>query len=341
MSLAQLTRGISEFDNAMQREIQAREGMQQEMMNIKSQLTATSNNNYRTDQTMGTMNGTQYPPGFNNMPSNYAAAPSPPVTQQLTPQAHQILVNQMMCIEQRFNASQENLFHLAEEVKKLSARLNNLEQYLRRNNLLFHGLVDLPSLPDKPTTEDYINFYKYVVNKLNSLFPNLSNPITVKDIDDTHELVTKGRKRGKKVLIVRFVSRLVRNEIYSNKKTLKETPIAVTEHLTAPNLALLKSAQQAVGLKKAWTRYGKVMIDLNGSVRSIRNIDDLAYFCNNRKRMTPEAAVPNTNLTLTPDQFPAFPGQGDNQSHSNNRVNSHELDPAKASTPVKSQSKAG
>ena len=55
----------------------------------------------------------------------------------------------------------------------------------------------------------------------------------------------------KQIIIVRFVSRLVRNEIFASKSSLKDTPIAITEHLTATNLSLLKAAQKLVGVKKS------------------------------------------------------------------------------------------
>ena len=62
------------------------------------------------------------------------------------------------------------------------------------------------------------------------------------------------------------------------KKQLKDTVFSLTEHLTKSNLNLLKAAQKKLGnVKYAWTHYGKVLVNINGVIKSVRNYADLDY----------------------------------------------------------------
>ena len=124
-------------------------------------------------------------------------------------------------------------------------------------------------------------FTTYVVNKLNDLFPDIEGGVCARDIDDTHIYRTKGYDRSshKQLVIIKFCSRLLRNDIFSQKKKLKGSGVSLTEHLTQRNLKLLKAAQSRLGsIHKAWTHYGKVLIDLDGTIKTIRDYDDLHYY---------------------------------------------------------------
>ena len=153
--------------------------------------------------------------------------------------------------------------------------------YDRRNNLILHGNEDVPVMPSKPTQEDQRKFTKYVVDKVNDLLPGIEGGFSARDIDDCHIYRTKRHnpKSKKQLIIIRFCSRLVRNEIFSMKRSLKGTGVSITEHLTAANLQLLKAAQSKLGNKnKAWTHYGKVLIDLNGTIKAVHSFNDLDYY---------------------------------------------------------------
>ena len=118
-------------------------------------------------------------------------------------------------------------------------------------------------------------FITYIVDKLNTLFPGMD--ITERDIDDAHIYQTKNFNRlsNSQLVIIRFVSRLVRNRFFANKRLLKDKSVAITEHLTAQNLRLLKAAQAKVGVKKAWTHYGKVLMEYKGKVRAVNSLGEL------------------------------------------------------------------
>ena len=213
------------------------------------------------------------------------SVPGMPVSQQIAPHPSvSTLQAELSSLQERFSASEKNLNSIYEDVEDLKVRMNDRDQYDRRNNGILHGLTDVPIMPRKPTQEDTKKFTKYVVDKLNELFPGIEGGISARDIDDTHIFRTRRNRPNShaQLVIIRFCSRLLRNEIFSQKKLLKNTDCSLTEHLTKFNLELLKAAQKRVGnVKKVWTHYGKVLIDLNGTIKSIHNYDDLEYYTAN------------------------------------------------------------
>ena len=240
----------------------------------------------------------------------------------------QILLAQLHTLEDRFNISQQNIQYLITEVSEMKKELANIkstinddQQHNRRNNLLVHGLNDVPVAPNKPCPEYTKQFTCYIVNKLNELFPDLENDIVSSDIDNTHIYRTKQRfdaKSSKQVVIIRFVSVLRRNEIFSLKRTLKDTPIGISEHLTKTNLDLYKKAQKEMGdNKKVWTHYGRVLIDFNGSIKSIRNIQDLHFYW-------PPKRTPPYDYHYEPQHFPHMTANAGNKHGHSRKANARD-----------------
>ena len=218
-----------------------------------------------------------------------------------TPAATQVdvqkLIGNLISLEQRFNSSQHNLQCLMNDFNEMRRELqfikytmNEDQQYPRRWNLLML-FDDVPVAPAKRSPDFTKTFTDYVVTKLNDLFPGLANKIVHSDIDNTHIYRTRkfDAKSSKQMVIVRFVSMLRRDEVFCLKKTLKDTAVVVYEHLTKANLLLLKEAQKILGDKrKAWTHYGKVLIELNGYIKTIRSSDELLYYTSKHHNMPPK-----------------------------------------------------
>ena len=101
---------------------------------------------------------------------------------------------------------------LATTVRDNEKKINDIEQYSRRNCLVLHGNKDIPS------TGSYSEFELYVLNKLNSRL-NLDYKISSSDIDTSHVLPTKKSKPVP--IIIKFVRRSVRELVFINKKKLK------------------------------------------------------------------------------------------------------------------------
>lgn len=126
-------------------------------------------------------------------------------------------------------------------------KLDDLEQYGRRNCLLLHGC---PKFPEG----SYIDMEMFVLNVLNSNL-GLNFAINPQEIDILHPLPSR---RGKNPIIIRFVRRSVRNAVYVHKKFLKDTKLSITESLTKKRLELMKTARLALGFKNIWTWNGTI-----------------------------------------------------------------------------------
>ena len=306
---------VHNLNSRINEEIKNREGIQDQLSSMQSQLehlSRTIPHSLSPTQTVFTNTGnitSVQPPIFQPRPNaavlngpcptpmirptaqllpNYYPqypAPAMPVSQQIiSHQEIRMFQAQLSSLQERYSASEKNLNSMYDDVEDLKARMNDRDQYDRRNNGILHGLTDVPIMPRKPTQEDTKKFTKYVVDKLNELFPGIEGGISARDIDDTHIFRTRRNRPNShaQLVIIRFCSRLLRNEIFSQKKLLKNTDCSLTEHLTKFNLELLKAAQKRVGnVKKVWTHYGKVLIDLNGTIKSIHNYDDLEYYTAN------------------------------------------------------------
>ena len=138
------------------------------------------------------------------------------------------------------NGMKEALLKLQQMIdstmKRLSAverRQDDLEQYSRSNCLVIHGCENVPkSKPGK-----YLEIENFVCNTLNEHL-QLDSPLQANDLDIAHPLPSK---KGTSV-IVKFIRRTQKNEVYRKKRLLKGTKMIITESLTKRRLQLLEKA---------------------------------------------------------------------------------------------------
>ena len=129
----------------------------------------------------------------------------------------------------------------------MAVTLNDLLQYMHMNNLLIHNLPGLPydEVKDLKGTE----FTKKVVESINKLI-TLNEPLSHKDIDTSH-FYGKKPTETKNVVIVRFIRRDLKNEVFFNKSQLKkfnkdnQIKVGITDHLTRYNKGLYDHATGA------------------------------------------------------------------------------------------------
>ena len=99
---------------------------------------------------------------------------------------------------------------------------------------------------------------EFVISNLNSKL-ELSPPLTKQDIDICHRLPSN---KGKNPVIIKFVRRTVRNEVFNRKSQLKSADsnsrLAITESLTKRRLKLVKEAGRAFEFRNVWTMKGLV-----------------------------------------------------------------------------------
>ena len=152
------------------------------------------------------------------------------------------------------------------DIAALEQRLEEQEQYIRRDNLVFHGIG---VTVDEDTSDK-------IWSVCRQYFPSVQ--IQANDISISHRLPTRSDKT--KPIIVRFARRDICQQIYQNNKQLKNTKIMVVEHLTDRRLKLVMKANSLIKSGKlagTWTMDGKVMIKLqNGTIKPIFNDQDLA-----------------------------------------------------------------
>ena len=146
---------------------------------------------------------------------------------------------------------------LTKEVGELRDQINEIEQYLRVNNLEFVGL---PAPAVGEDEEDVI------VKACNSLH-GLDVPVRKDDIDISHPLKSE-RRDNKPVHIARFISRKVKYAILLAKKSeenrqfkFRDQDVFINEHLSKVNRGLFAKANErkrTLQYKYLWTKNGVV-----------------------------------------------------------------------------------
>ena len=165
---------------------------------------------------------------------------------------------------------------IRKDIVNIQGELNNIQQYLRVNNLEIVGL---------PEANEGENEETLLINALNDL-QGMEYPVRHEDIDISHPL-NSNRKDGKPVHVVRFVSRKTKNMILNAKKRddnkqykFRNKDVYINEHLSKQNRALFAAAQERkrnLDYKYCWTRGGVVNMRKtdNSQIVTISSTDDL------------------------------------------------------------------
>lgn len=130
-------------------------------------------------------------------------------------------------------------------INSLEAKLDNLDQYTRRNSLRFTGIVE---------TEDE-NMVDTVIDFINS---KLHVDCNTRDIDTAFRIRGNNGPNSPRPILVRFVTNNKCGQIYRAKKLLKSTPFSIFEDLTKSRYMLLQSAKKKYGPSNVWSMNGKI-----------------------------------------------------------------------------------
>ena len=137
---------------------------------------------------------------------------------------------------------------------RLDCHIDDLEQYSRRNCLIFTGIKEAGEDETENTEEVILDICR------NKLQIELHRFI----LDSTHRL---GRKRIPKPdweipkpgpIIAKFITYHDRDSVYKYKRKLKESGLTIMENLTNRRVDLLNEVREAVGVKNTWTFDGCV-----------------------------------------------------------------------------------
>ena len=166
-------------------------------------------------------------------------------------------------LQNNYAALNDNFVKLQQEFhtfrKKTEIGLNDGNQYSRKNSLLVKGLKNVPRRAHGR------KFSRFVARELKKLLPFIN--ITVHDIDCSHILYYDGSK-SKPVIIVKFISRDLRNLFYKNNYRILHSQIYFSEHLTQENLKLLHNVKVASN-GNAWSDQCKIFAVLDGKKKKI------------------------------------------------------------------------
>ena len=132
-------------------------------------------------------------------------------------------------------------------------RLDEQEQYTRRNCLLIHGV-------EEKNNEDTDQVSLDIFNK------DLNLEVSQTDLDRSHRLGKPRASGGKpRPIIVKFSHYNVRNSVFKNKKKLKGKGVAITESLTKKRMDALTKAKDEHGFNNVWTLDGKIFYKQAGA----------------------------------------------------------------------------
>ncbi|XP_031340978.1 uncharacterized protein LOC116169091 [Photinus pyralis] len=147
-----------------------------------------------------------------------------------------------------------------EKTTVLNRKLDNLEQYTRRNNILIFGVreEDNEVLTDK------------VISLLNT---RMGVKLDKGDIDRLHRFGKFGDKP--RPIIIKFKGYEPKQAIIRKRKLLKGTPVVIKEDLTKERLSLFRELLSKVGNKNCWSRDGKLYCKINNQIRLITTDADL------------------------------------------------------------------
>ena len=161
---------------------------------------------------------------------------------------------------------------LGEDVNNAVKKLDEIEQYSRRNCLIFTGIKE-DSDPSRGDTDEV------VINICNT---KLGLNITEDSIGRSHRLgrwhpytaqsQTESETPRPRAIIVKFVNYHDRSDVFRSKAKLKQTGTAIYENLTSRKLALLNAAKGIVGIKNVWSLDGKFFA-MSGD-KKVRLIDN-------------------------------------------------------------------
>ena len=178
-----------------------------------------------------------------------------------------------------------------EKIANLQSRVEQLEQYTRREDVVINGLDIKPRsyaravvtgghVDEDAPLEDLITLEMQVISFLESK-DILLDP---DNISACHTLPLKEKGKGKPAVIMRFVNRKHKTDLLKQGKKLKGTNVYINDHLTQKNGAIAKQARflkKQKRIQSTWTRDCSVFIRLNadtpeeGKIIKVRELRDL------------------------------------------------------------------
>ena len=164
---------------------------------------------------------------------------------------------------------------LESDITGLQNKLDDQEQYSRRNCLLLHGI---PEHRREDTTA-------ICVNQLNQ---RLGLALTKDNFDRTHRIgsadkpATDDEEPKPRPIIMKFVSYAQRSSVFRSKRKLKGSHLMITESLTKKKMDIMRTAQHLArehAIKRVWSQDGRItVLDNTDTKIAILKATDLNMF---------------------------------------------------------------
>ena len=220
---------------------------------------------------------------------------------------------------------EDRLCALDYNLQNLAYSLNNSEQHSKGWNILIRGLKNLPvKNTTTPFDEFEFEFINFICNELNKhLGDHLNSHLQSQDIERAHLLYQRS-KTATPVVIVRFVRRVVRNNVFFKRRFLKGTNISISDHLTRQNKEIFDEARAVFSAANTWTSLSKVFVNFGGQRYEMKSLTDVQNLNNIACRQEQSPTQQHLPAATSPDS-----------SHVTSTVSTSELgskDPAQASS---------
>lgn len=180
-------------------------------------------------------------------------------------------------IENKLRALQNANLALENRVEQLEARLDDIEQEKRLNQLVFHGVDHSGGLPisecvlnvitDKMQISDFsstaiVSVFKFRANYTDS------------------DTIVNAKKRPLPVLVT-FKSAEIARKVFACKSKLARSGIFVTEYLTSKKKQILDLAKSKLGNRNVWSNNGTIFGKNSvGEIRKIRAMAEVVRLPN-------------------------------------------------------------
>ena len=156
------------------------------------------------------------------------------------------LEKQDQLLEAKLAVQEHVIDELVKDRDRLRTEVDDLSQYTRRTNLLFHGIEETDNEKSDDIELDIVN------NTMNL-------GLSLDDISRSHRLGKKVPDRTRPI-IARFITYRKRKSVFDAKKKLKGKRVVVTENLTSSRYDLYKKCKDAFDQKNVWTLDGRIYV---------------------------------------------------------------------------------
>lgn len=164
--------------------------------------------------------------------------------------------------QKKIKTVEEKVHRIESQVRQIDDSVELQEQYSRSNNLRFFGI---PETENENTNEVIMDVCK---KKLNI-------PLSPEDIDICHRLSRgEGATDHHRPIMVRFVRRSLRNNVFKAKKNLKGAKIIIREDLTKRRVSIVKDLIKRTNQRDVFSNNGNIFIKIKGKILKIHLVSE-------------------------------------------------------------------